>query len=241
MSHRPNAQPNGNPRKIIPPLRMNESRPFSNDEIETAHRIRMSQLKNSKIYSHRSDYILSLPRELDYVEVGVAWGGYSEELAEKLNPASITLIDLYNQDHMCWSLRFRGECTCETPHGLYTKETHEAWVREHFSRFRNVNVIKGSGQEVLPTLNKEYDYIYIDVDNGRETLREMISKASKKVKVGGIIGVNDYVIYDGIIDHAPYGSFQSVNEFLFYNENWEVDAIALHEHGFYDIYLRRIA
>jgi hypothetical protein len=63
-------------------------------------------------------------------------------------------------------------------------------------------------------------------------------KVKNMVKPGGIIGLNDYLIYDGIIEDVPYGTYQSVNEFLFFNKNWSVDAIALHSLGFYDIYLR---
>jgi hypothetical protein len=56
---------------------------------------------------------------------------------------------------------------------------------------------------------------------------------------GGTIGLNDYLIYDGIIEDVPYGTFQTVNEFLFKNKDWEVEALALHNLGFYDIYIRK--
>ena len=59
------------------------------------------------------------------------------------------------------------------------------------------------------------------------------------VEEGGVIGLNDYLIYDGIIEDTPYGTFQTVNEFLHDNPDWEVDAIALHNLGFYDIYIRK--
>jgi len=61
------------------------------------------------------------------------------------------------------------------------------------------------------------------------------------VPIGGIIGMNDYIIYDGIIEDKPYGTFQTVNEFLSANKNWSVDAIALHNLGFYDIYIKKIS
>jgi hypothetical protein len=47
------------------------------------------------------------------------------------------------------------------------------------------------------------------------------------------------LIYDGIIEDAKYGTYQSVNEFLLLNKEWSVDGIALHPLGFYDIYLRK--
>ena len=63
--------------------------------------------------------------------------------------------------------------------------------------------------------------------------------ASNLTPVNGIIGLNDYLIYDGIIEDQPYGTFQTVNEFLEKNNDWSVDAIALHNLGFYDIYIRK--
>jgi len=51
--------------------------------------------------------------------------------------------------------------------------------------------------------------------------------------------LNDYLIYDGIIEDRPYATFQVVNEFLHKNNNWIVDAIALHTLGFYDIYIKK--
>ena len=51
--------------------------------------------------------------------------------------------------------------------------------------------------------------------------------------------LNDYLIFDGIIEEGPYGTYQTVNEFLYKNKNWSVTALALHNLGFYDIYLKR--
>ena len=61
----------------------------------------------------------------------------------------------------------------------------------------------------------------------------------KQILKNAIIGLNDYLIYDGIIEDQPYGTFQTVNEFLEKNNDWSVDAIALHNLGFYDIYIRK--
>jgi hypothetical protein len=63
--------------------------------------------------------------------------------------------------------------------------------------------------------------------------------AAEKTKVGSIIGLNDYTIYDGIIGDVPYSTFNVVNEFLWNNKNWHVDGLALHSLGFYDIYIKR--
>ena len=209
------------------------------DEIESAHLIDQSQLGDSRIYSSREEYIKTLPSNCDYMELGVAWGYYSEIVANLKNPSSIDLVDWYNQDLKCWSWRKFGSCQCEPKHQLlYTPETHQEYITNKFSIYNNVNVIKGHVPKILENISKKYDYIYIDITNERKIIRETLNKVKNMVKPGGIIGLNDYLIYDGIIEDVPYGTYQSVNEFLFFNKNWSVDAIALHPLGFYDIYLR---
>jgi hypothetical protein len=121
----------------------------------------------------------------------------------------------------------------------YTPETHEPYIKELFSKYKNVSTIKGNAINILPGLNKEYDYIYIDISNKRDQTRKVLNLSANLVPVGGIIGLNDYLIFDGIIEEGPYGTYQTVNEFLYKNKNWSVSALALHNLGFYDIYLKR--
>jgi predicted O-methyltransferase YrrM len=101
--------------------------------------------------------------------------------------------------------------------------------------------MKGDALQLLKTLNNKYDLIYIDISNDRVQTKKALNESSRLIEVGGIIGMNDYLIYDGIIEDMPYGTFQTVNEFLYNNNNWSVDSIALHNLGFYDIYIRRDA
>jgi hypothetical protein len=121
----------------------------------------------------------------------------------------------------------------------YTPETHEPYIKELFSKYNNVSTLKGNAVDILPGINKEYDYIYIDISNKRNQTRKVLNLSAGLVPIGGIIGMNDYLIFDGIIEEAPYGTYQTVNEFLHKNKNWSVTALALHNLGFYDIYIKR--
>ena len=227
-------------KKIVPGKVNDVFIELKSDEIECPYDIDQNQLNNSRIYSSREEYIKTLPLNCDFMEIGVAWGYYSEIVAKLKSPSSIDLVDWYNQDLKCWSWRKFGSCQCEIKHELlYTSETHQEYITNKFSIYDNVNVIKGNVPQILDIINKKYDYIYIDISNERKIIRETINKIKDMVKPGGIIGLNDYLIYDGIIEDIPYGTYQSVNEFLFFNKNWSVDAIALHPVGFYDIYLKK--
>lgn len=221
-------------------LDYNELPDFKNDEIESGRPIDQAQLDGARLYASREEYAKSLPHGIKYMEIGVAWGYYSEVVCKEAFPREIVLVDPFNSDLKCWSWRKFGSCQCTNMKHelLFTPETNEQYIIDLFSKYGPVRTIKGYAPEVLPNEN-DYDYIYIDMTNDRIEIREVLKKASQMVKPGGLLGLNDYIIYDGVIEDAPYGTFQAVNEFLYYNKNWTVDAIALHSIGFYDIYLRK--
>ena len=221
-------------------LKYNELPDFNDDEIESGRPISQGQLDGAKIYSNREEYTKHLPKGMKYMEIGVAWGYYSELVCNNAQPSEIVLLDPFNSDLKCWSWRKFGECKCTNMKHelLFTPETNEQYIKNLFSKYGDVRTIKGLAPEDLPD-DSSYDYIYIDMTNDRVEIRDVLKKTSQMVKPGGIIGLNDYVIYDGIIEDKPYGTYQAVNEFLHYNKNWSVDAIALHSVGFYDIYLKK--
>jgi hypothetical protein len=229
------------PKKPVPPFNENEIKIINNDQIEDSPKISQNQLLGAKLFSSREEYAKSLKRGIKYLEVGVAWGYSAKMFIEESDASSADLLDLYNQDLKCWSWRKFGSCQCEgfKHELLYTPETHEKYIIDLFKDRKNVNTVKGDALDILPSLNKKYDFIYIDISNDRYQTRECIKHCANLVDVGGIIGLNDYLIYDGIIEDMPYGTFQTVNEFLDKNKNWSVDAIALHNLGFYDIYIRK--
>jgi hypothetical protein len=215
---------------------------FSDNEIESARTIDQSQLDGAKIYTSREEYAKHLPSGMKWMEIGIAWGYYSDLVCSLTNPEYTELVDNYDQDLKCWSWRRFGECKCQNQRHelLYTPETHEQYIIEKFSKYKNVVTTRGHAPEILGN-DSDYDYIYIDTENDRYEIRDMLKKTRNMVKVGGIIGLNDYVIYDGVILDMPHGTFQSVHEFLHFNPNWSVDAIALHSIGFNDIYLRKMS
>ena len=230
------------PKKPIPPFPYDKSMQLTNDEVEDSPKISQEQLTNAKLYSSREEFAKTLKQGIRYLEVGVAWG-YSVALFAGTAHASIVdLVDWYNQDLKCWSWRKFGSCQCEgIKHELlYTPETHEEYIKNKFATYSNVRTIKGDARDILPTMTGTYDMSYIDVTNDRITTRQCLKHVARMTDIGGIIGLNDYLIYDGIIEDSLYGTFQTVNEFLHLNKNWEVAALALHNLGFYDIYIRRI-
>ncbi len=231
------------PKKPVRPSNYDEIRYVGDDEIEDSPKISQEQLKEAKLFSSREEYAESLPKGIKYLEVGVAWGYSAQMFIDASEASEALLIDLYNQDLKCWSWRKFGSCQCNgfKHELLYTPETHQTYIIDKFSYHPKVATMKGDAASILSTLNNKYDFIYIDVSNDRILTRKVLKDASELVEVGGRVGLNDYLIYDGIIEDIGYGTFQTVNEFLSINKNWVVDALALHNLGFYDIYLRKVA
>ena len=230
------------PRRPVRMLNYDEIKQFADDEIEDSPKISQDQLGEAKLFSSREEYAKSLPKGIRYMEVGVAWGYSVKMFMDESEAISGTLLDTYNQDLKCWSWRKFGSCQCDgfKHELLYTPETHEEYIKDKFKDY-NIVTVKGLAEQTLPLISNEHDFVYIDIHNGRFATRKVLHDASKIVPVGGIIGLNDYLIYDGIIEDQPYGTFQTVNEFLHINKNWVVDAIALHNLGFFDIYIRRVS
>lgn len=223
-----------------PHIPIDSSQELGEEYIEAAYYISPEQLINAKIISRREDFPKQLKKGIRYLEIGVAWGYSVDYVIDGCSPSSIHLFDLYDQDLKCWSWRKFGECKCQGMRHelLYLPETHEQYIKDKYSHHSDFKTIRGFAPDDLPT-SGEYDFIYIDMTNGRIEIREVAKKLSDLVPVGGYLGFNDYLIYDGVIEDKPYGTFQAVNEFLFFNHNWEVDTLALHPLGFNDIYLKR--
>lgn len=230
------------PKKPIAPINGQNNFILKSDEIDCAYPISQLQLDKCKVYSSRETYISTLPNNLKYMEVGIAWGYYAELVCEQKNPSLLHIVDWFNQDLKCWSWRRFGSCLCDgIKHELlYTPDTHEAYIVNKFKKYNNLKTFKGNCIDILPNLKEKYDYIYLDITNDRKDIRPTLELASNLVGINGIIGLNDYLIYDGVIEDKPYATFQVVNEFMHNNKNWIVDAIALHTLGFYDIYIKKI-
>jgi hypothetical protein len=229
--------------KIPVPARVGENvEPLKDGEIESSFLIDQQQLNGAKIYTNREEYIKTFPQNIKFLEAGVAWGYYSELVAKQTNPDLVHLVDFFRSDSRCWSWRDLGECKCEpVKHELvFTPATHADYIKNKFKDY-NVEVFQGDARQILPQLTYKYDYIYLDTINDRMSIRPLLYSASELTSVGSIIGLNDYVIYDGVIGDCQYFTYNVVNEFLANNKNWHVDGLALHQLGFYDIYLKRYA
>lgn len=219
------------PKKIIAPLKYNEETILKSDEIELALNIPQNKLNNTKLFNSKYEYAKTLNKNISYLEVGVAWGHSAKMFIDTTNAKSADLLDLYN--NASGILQPGGPA----PENDFL--THEQYIKNKFSYHPNVNTIKGDVRDILPTLNKKYDLILLDMEGDRFLIRKLLLICSKLINVNGIIGLTSYINYDSILYEGPVGVYQSVNEFLYFNENWSVDALILNNLGFHDIYIKK--
>jgi len=188
-------------------------------------KISSKQLKNTKIYSDREEFVLSLKNEMSILEIGTLAGDYADLLL-KINPKKLDLLDTYKSNDIHELNRF-------------DRNNHYDYIINKYKNKDNVRPLKGFSDLVLPVLNKKYyDYIYIDADHKYESINNDLYNAIKLLKENGIIGLNDYLMFDK--NNNKYGTVFAVNKFLHDNPDWEVIGIALHPFMFCDIYLKKI-
>jgi spermidine synthase len=193
----------------------------------------MDQLKNAKLYGCREDFINTLEKNLDILEVGTGGGDYANLLLTITNPKRLDLVDTFNEKD--------AETVEDIKLERFISDSHFDFVKNRFINETKINLFKADSVEFLPKIKNKYDYIYIDANHTFEFVEKDLYNATKILKDGGIIGLNDYAD-KGSDKHNIYlyGVISAVNFFLDVNRDWEVIGFALHGLMFCDIYLKKI-
>jgi len=216
---------------IKDPIGYYEETKYAEHEMERALPIFQTQLNNAKLFNSKYEYAKTMKKEIDYLEVGVGYGGSAKMFIDTTNAKSADLLDLYD------NAQGTREPGGDAPED--SSITHEQFIKNKFSYNTNVKTIKGDMKDVFFTLEKKYDFILFDAETDRLLMRNLLKHCSKIVNVDGVVGFTSYMNYDAVHYDVHVGIYQSVNEFLHFNKNWYVDAIILHELGFHEIYIKR--
>lgn len=216
---------------IREPIRYDQEIAYAEHEIEVAIPISQNQLNNAKLFNSKYEYAKTLNKNIDYLEVGVGYGWSAKMFIDTTNAKSADLLDIYNNAS---GVRHPGG---DGP--VDSSITHEQYIKDKFAYHPNINIIKGDANQIIPTLNKSYDFILFDSISKRLQTRSALQHCSRLVNVNGIVGFTSYMNYDAIHYEMHVGIYQSVNEFLHINKNWSVDGLVLNELGFHEIYIKR--
>lgn len=181
-------------------------------------------LSNCKLLNDRLDIIKFIPENLCVAEIGVNDGNFSNYLLSKAS--KLYLLDKYMGNDFLES--------------KYDKNTHFEYIKNKFKNNNNVEFLRGYIIDILSVFcQNTFDLIYID--GGYEPsyfiIKKILFMAYNKLKLGGLLWINDYTNYDPI-SNITYGVQSAVNE-LINVYNMDVMYFSLNGSNFHDICIRK--
>lgn len=186
-------------------------------------------LNNCRVLSTREDVLPLLPKQMVVAEVGVAYGEFSREIINNTNPIKFYAIDYFKGND------FWGRNTFTE-----NKLSHEEYIKLQFKTEIEKDIFhikKGLSWDVLNNFEDNFfDYVYLDAGHDYESVKKDIAILLKKIKNGGIIQFNDYLLYDWV-SNLPYGVVRAVDELL-QNKQHQVLYFCLNVAGYNDIVVR---
>ncbi|HEX3862781.1 MAG TPA: class I SAM-dependent methyltransferase [Stellaceae bacterium] len=191
-------------------------------------------VQNAKVLASRLDILPLLPKNIIFVEVGVALGDFTDEVLKQCNVSSFIAIDLF-----CWDKypdMWRGRAG-----QVLSGRLHVDYYRERFQYYIDRDILKmlvGNSIDMLRTLpDKSADVIYVDANHNYPAVKAELSIIQHKIKDDGIIIFNDYLLGDGT--PMTIGVVPAVNEFML-EKGWEMIYFALHPRMFCDVAIRKL-
>lgn len=200
---------------------------MSKQDFLMPQKLNQSMFKNAKLYYDREDFLVDWRAIDSYLEIGVLAGDYTDLVINHLKPNHIDLIDPFNQYD--WN---GGEFP------RFDIDTNYEFIKDKYKN-KDINIIQAYFTKDYKELNRIYDYIYIDAEHSFKFTYEALEFADNHLSNGGIVGINDYIMYDHF-NNEYYGVVQGVNAFLANHNNWKVHAYALGAAMHSDIYLKKI-
>lgn len=190
----------------------------------------------ARLFADREELISSLHSAKGGIvaEVGVAAGDFSEFMLDALAPARFVAFDTFklHEVPVVWGVPSRT---------LLAGMTHLDFYQHRFgARGDQIAIEIGPSQASLARYPDEhFDLIYIDGDHSYEGVRTDAQIGKSKLKAGGFLVFNDYILVDHV-SGQHYGVVPAVHE-LVVAEDWTVVGFALQHHLFCDIAIRKPA
>lgn len=191
-------------------------------------------LQNTVVYPSRYDLIQSFANHGygTIAEVGVALGDFSKYLIETIKPSKFVAIDMFRIHE--WETLW-GKSTKD----VLGNQTHRKYYENALKEYSKIiDIREGASYDCLAEFDDKYfDLIYIDADHEYENVKKDAEMSIRKIKDGGVIVFNDYMMYDHL-SHIPYGVVYAANEVIV-REDYEVLGFALGWNMFCDLAVRK--
>lgn len=154
----------------------------------TTEILKDEHLEGARLFADRRSALRALPRGGTIAEIGVAVGDFTEALIDTLDPDHFDAFDIFDlhQGDMVG-----GRSTQEVFDGL----THRQFYEKRFAP--PMDVFEGDSSTQLAQMpDQHYDVIYLDGDHRYEGILRDADVASNKIKPGGVLVFNDYIMFD---------------------------------------------
>lgn len=190
-------------------------------------------VQQARVCANRYEVLQLLPKGGTAVEVGVAYGDFTDHILEQLQPQRFIAIDTFGiqAGNEPWGRKLLEEGRCT--HLEYYQGKFRPWIEKGIMTCK-----QGLSWEMLRQLpDRSVDYLYVDADHSYASVRKEIDAFKSKIKEGGLVQFNDYTYFD---QNAlmPYGVPKAVHEFM-QEEGYEMLYLCLHPQGFYDVVVRK--
>lgn len=150
---------------------------------------------------NRNEWLITLPKNMVWCELGVFIGDYSKLIFDITKPSKLYLVDLF-PNKMISGDKDGKNMKEENLEISYIK------LKEHFKNHHNVYIIKDKTFNFLSKIENNYlDIVYIDADHSFEGVYNDLIYSYNKVKIGGFICGHDYS------KQQFKGVFDAVNKF----------------------------
>lgn len=173
--------------------------------------IKSSAMQNVRAFANRVDILEYLPKGKVCAEVGVMYGDFSKKILQIMQPSIFYAIDTFKTPDV-W-----GRTDFADSH-LNQLE----WYEREFSneiQVGRLRTVRGYSWDVLETFPDEFfDFIYLDACHNFDSAMRDVEVIRRKIKNGGIIGFNDYVLHNlwipGTQANGYYGVVPAVNKLI---------------------------
>lgn len=177
---------------------------------------------NCTVLPSRERLLEMLPKNGVAAELGVAFGDFSQEISNRLEPKVLFLIDYWLDD------------------GRYSAGRER--VKQRFAKeiaSGDVVIREGYSTKVLENFaDGFFDFIYIDTAHSFDVTLAELEVGSRKVKASGVLAGHDFCT-GNVVAPVVYGVIQACSKFCREN-NWRYKYLTLETGGSFSFCLERI-
>jgi hypothetical protein len=133
----------------------------------------------------RDEWLLTLPKGMVCVELGVFLGDFSSLIYENCKPSWLYLVDIFPDSMMSGDKDGMNVKTADL-------RSIPDSLRKKFEN-KNISVHKQTTTDFLKSSdNQDIDFVYIDAEHSYKMVKSDLEESYRRVKPGGIIAGHDY-------------------------------------------------